>query len=120
MVDKVDATSPISHSSPVHVNYSTSIDSEPDRALVARRQAKITSRLERLNEGRAATRRVGSDESDCCETDHESTQHTNDSAAHIHPQEGNTDEKRLSGESVRIGTGNLEETVPFGDHLGFV
>jgi hypothetical protein len=120
MVDKVDATSSISTSSPVHVNHSTSIDSEADRALVARRQAKITSGFERLKKGRATRRGEGSHQSDSCETDRPSTQHTNDPAAHIHQQNGDTDDERLWGESVRIGTGNLDETVPFGEHAGFV
>ncbi|TXH85574.1 MAG: hypothetical protein E6Q77_00260 [Rhizobium sp.] len=120
MVDKVAATSAISPATPAHVNHSTSIDSEPDRALVAKRQTLITAGFERLKEARATARQVGGHQSASCDPDRASDRHTNDPAAHIHPQEGNTEEERLSGESVRIGTGNLDETVPFGKHIGFV
>lgn len=120
MVDKVAATSAVSPSSATHANHSTSIDSEPDRALVAERQAQITAGFERLKEERAAAKRKEDPESDSCEKDRASERHTNHPAARIHPHEGNTEEERLSGESVRIGTGNLDDAVPFGEHIGFV
>ncbi|CAN7753760.1 hypothetical protein [Rhizobium sp. LjRoot258] len=113
MIDKVAPTSSVSPSSVAHANHSTSIASEPDMALIAERQAQITAGFERMKEEReVANGAEGQDRA--------SERHTNGLAAHVHPREGNTEEQRLSGESVRIGTGNLDDDVPFGKHIGFV
>lgn len=117
MVEKIAPTSPTVASSATHVNHSTSIGSEPDNAWVAERQAKITAGSGKKDDHHTADGeedRIDGDDDPAAERhlDHHST----------HPRAEATDpgEERLSGESERIGTGNLDDDVPFGDHVGYL
>ncbi|MBB3594143.1 hypothetical protein FHX08_004546 [Rhizobium sp. BK529] len=117
MVEKIAPTAPTAAPSATHINHSTSIGSEPDNAWVAERQAEITAGKEKKGEYHAAAsdhKRV--DEGD----DRAADRHLDHHSAHPHADDVNPDEERLSGESERIGTGNLDEDVPFGDHIGYL
>ncbi|WP_454854932.1 hypothetical protein [Rhizobium binxianense] len=120
MVEKIAPTSPTSPSSGTQVNHSTSIGSEPDRAWVAARQAQITANIKKMNEERAVAHRDENSETDGDDGNQSSERHLDHHSGQVHPREENVEEKRLSGESARIGTGNLDENAPFGEHLGFV
>jgi hypothetical protein len=117
MVEKIAPTSPTAPSSATQVSHSTSIASEPDNAWVARRQAEITSRGQRHGEEQAAT---GDEERVDDNDDPAADRHLDHHPSHRHEHDVDPDEERLSGESERIGTGNLDEDVPFGDHLGYL
>ena len=117
MVEKIAPTSPTAASSATHVNQSTSIGSEPDNAWVAERQAKISAGSGKKDDHRTAVSnedRIDSDDDPAAERhlDHHST--------HPHAESSDPTEERLSGESERIGTGTLDEDVPFGKHVGYL
>lgn len=116
MIGKVLAVSGIFSLSGAEVSHSTSINSELDSALIAARQTRITKGLEQQKKRREGTKEVNHHESGSCERDWASEQ----DIAHVDTQQKNTEKERLSGESVRIGTGNFEKDAPFGDHVGFV
>lgn len=120
MVEKIAATSPTSSSSATQINHSMSIASEPDRAWVAERQAQITADLEMMNEERAVLRDEDHNDASVDEDEQASERHLDHHPGQAHHPEGIAEDERLSGESIRIGTGNLEEEVPFGEHVGFV
>jgi hypothetical protein len=120
MVEKIAATSPTSSSAATQTNHSTSITSEPDRAWVAERQAQITASLEMMNEERAALRGESHDDDKVDEDEQASERRLDHHSGKAHPPEEIAEAERLSGESARIGKGNLEEEVPFGEHVGFV
>ncbi len=120
MVEKIAAISPTSSSSATQINHSTSIAAEPDRAWVAERQAQITAGLEMMNEERAALRSEDHDDDKVGEDEQASERHLDNHPGQSHPPEEIAEDERLSGESTCIGTGNLEEEVPFGEHVGFV
>ncbi|EJJ31705.1 hypothetical protein [Rhizobium sp. CF142] len=120
MVEKVAATSPTSSSSATQINHSASITSEPDRAWVAGREAQITAGLEMMNEERAALRGESHDDDKVNEDEQASERHLDHHSGKAHPHEEIAEDRRLSGESIRIGKGNLEEEIPFGEHVGFV
>ncbi|WP_235777111.1 hypothetical protein [Rhizobium mesoamericanum] len=90
--------------------------SEPDAAWVAERQSVITANLARKARQDSE---LGRDTEDR-EKDGQANRHLD-----LHPSDGNPHddelaEERLSGESERIGSGNLDEEVPFGEHEGYV
>ena len=117
MVEKIAPTSPTAPSSATHVNHSTSIGSEPDNAWVAERQAKITAGSEKKDEHHSAD----SDEDRFdADDDPAAGRHLDHHSTHLHVEAPDPDEERLSGESERIGSGNLDEDVPFGDHVGYL
>ncbi len=118
MVEKIAPTSPTAPSSATQVNHSTSITSEPDNAWVAERQTEIASHGRRHREEQAAS---DSEERIDDEGDPAADRHLDHhQASRPHPNDADPDEERLSGESERIGTGNLDENVPFGEHLGYL
>ncbi len=117
MVEKIAPTSPTAPSSATHVNHSTSIGSEPDNAWVAERQAKITAGSGKKDEHHSAD----SDEDRFdADDDPAAGRHLDHHSTHLHVEAPDPDEERLSGESERIGSGNLDEDVPFGDHVGYL
>jgi len=117
MVEKIAPTSPTAASSATRVNHSTSIGSEPDNAWIAERQAQITAGSGKKDDHHAADSdedRIAGDDDPAAERhlDHHST--------HPHAETSDPNEERLSGESERIGTGTLDEDVPFGEHVGYL
>lgn len=117
MVEKIAAISPTVPPSTTQIDRSTSIDSEPDRAWVAERQAQITAGIEMMNEEHAAELR---DEDLDDRIREEKRHHPDHHPEQAHPSEEGAEDEKLSGESDRIGTGNLDEDIPFGEHVGFV
>lgn len=114
MIDEIAKVSPVSGTGATRKDWSTSIESEPDRAWVAERQDQITGDLQRLNERLAEERHAEVD-------DERPAGHGADRRGQSEdPDEAAESEPRLSGESLCIGEGNLEEDVPFGQHVGFV
>ncbi|MFC5758434.1 hypothetical protein [Rhizobium sp. GCM10022189] len=117
MVEKIAPTSPATASSATHINHSTSIGSEPDNAWVAGRQAEITAGREGKGGHHA---NAGDEERTDGNEDPAADRHLDHHSTQSHPDETSRDEERLSGESDRIGTGNLDEDVPFGEHTGYL
>ncbi|WP_337270427.1 hypothetical protein [Oryzifoliimicrobium ureilyticus] len=113
MVDKIEKVSGPSPSAHTRVDTSVSL-SEPEAAWVAERQSIINSELaQHAREQKDGSSRDKNDnKSDPPNSEHHDHQRD---AANEH-----STEDRLSGESERIGTGSLDEDVPFGDHVGFV
>ncbi len=116
MVDKISKVVSTAASTATRVETSVSL-SEPDAAWVAERQSVITA-------NRLARKTIQDSERDgdaeCLEDNGEENRHLD-----LHPSNGKpVDDKlaaeRLSGESERIGSGNLDEEVPFGEHVGYV
>lgn len=114
MVEKIAKVSSSAPSAATRIDHSVSI-AEPDIAWVAKRQSSINAdHLAPRTERRIAR--------DSVET------HPDEAAARQrddrHPNHRDDEEEqstRLSGESDRIGNGNLDdEEVPFGGHTGFV
>ncbi|MDM9627395.1 hypothetical protein QTL95_15915 [Rhizobium sp. S152] len=112
MVDKTEKVSGTSASAPTRVETSVSL-SEPEAAWVAERQSIISSELAK----RAREETDGPSRDDDVPERASGDGHL---AHHSPGQKDNGSEELLSGESERIGTGNLDEDVPFGDHVGFV
>lgn len=117
MVEKIAPTSPTAASSATHVNHSTSIGSEPDNAWVAERQARITA-----GSGKKGDHHPADGDQDRIDGDDDpaADRHLDHHSSHPRTKEPDTDEEHLSGESERIGTGNLDDDVPFGDHVGYL
>ncbi len=110
MVERLSPVSSTASSNPTRVDRSISL-AEPDVAWVAERQATITASLEQKNnEGRQQN--LGDEE---LPSGH---------LPHLPPEdqarEAEQSDSHLSGESERIGKGNLSENVPFGEHQGYV
>jgi hypothetical protein len=112
MVDKIEKVSGTSASAPTRVDTSVSL-SEPEAAWVAERQSIISSELAQ----RAREETDGLSRDDDVAERASGDRHL---AHHSHAKKEDGSEELLSGESERIGTGNLDEDVPFGDHVGFV
>jgi hypothetical protein len=94
-----------------------SITSEPDGVYVAHVQSAITAGLEK--QGSTNRPKQQSDDTDTPGGSHSEAEH------HADPQRGNGEaivptEDHLSGESERIGSGNWEDDVPFGQHVGYL
>lgn len=117
MVEKIAPTSPTAASSTTHVNHSTSIGSEPDNAWVAERQAQISAGSGKKDDHRTAVSDEGPIDSD---DDPAAERHLDHHSTHPHAEGSDPTEERLSGESERIGTGTLDEDVPFGEHVGYL
>ncbi|MDM9624970.1 hypothetical protein QTL95_03610 [Rhizobium sp. S152] len=106
MVEKVEKVSSTVASAATRIDRSVSL-AEPDMAWVAERQSAINdirdprnAKRSGLGEERASEHRERGD--DKKDADEPAT-------------------RKLSGESDRIGTGNLDEDdVPFGGHIGFI
>jgi len=111
MVDRVSPIAATSPSSVTSAEDSLSITSEPDNALVARRQSEITAAMERKKE-----RDILGHEGHHSAEGHEPS---GDGARPADPDKA-TDAERLSGESERIGTGNWEDDVPPGEHVAYL
>jgi hypothetical protein len=114
MVKKVEPTAATSATTVTNIRSSLSITSEPDNVLVARRQSVINAGLDRIKERDILghERDVDPDEQGA---DRETAGHSHSDTAEDAPEE-----KRLSGESKRIGTGNWEDDVPPGDHIAYL
>jgi hypothetical protein len=117
MVERVSRISSTASSQAARVDRSISL-AEPDLAWAAERQSVISKGLERHRDadpkGRSEHNRSNSHEgslSDRLPNHPSATDQENDRAAELN----------LSGESERIGSGNLEDAdVPFGDHVGYI
>ncbi len=98
-------------------SHQTRVDSsfslaEPDVAWVAERQSTIDRGLEKARE-----ERVGDDR----ESSGEAAEHRHQPSPDlISAEEPDRASSLLSGESDRIGQGNLSDDVPFGKHEGYV
>jgi len=112
LVDKVERAAATSAPSPTRVDRSHSVFSEPDNAWVAERQNAITEGFEhyRNSPHHGVDCEANEDDGADRHPDHHSSSSRNDTA----------ESERLSGESERIGSGNLDEDVPFGKHEGYV
>jgi len=113
MVEKISKLSPTAPSNATRIDQSVSV-AEPDIAWVANRQSAIDAAF-----CEAKTDRLVTGEDDRA-FDGEEEARGGQSRGHA---QGETDQgvELLSGESKRIGTGNLDdEEVAFGGHTGFV
>jgi len=115
MVDKISKVISTAASTANRVETSVSL-SEPDAAWVAERQSVLTANR------RGRKTRQGSErgkDTEGLEKDGQANRPLD-----LHPSNGKPDDElaadRLSGESERIGTGNLDDEVPFGEHVGYV
>ncbi len=112
MVDKIEKVSGTFASAPTRVDTSVSL-SEPEAAWVAERQSIISSELTQRAWQEAAHSSPDNDVQERASGDRHLPHHSP-------AQKEDGSEELLSGESERIGTGNLDEDVSFGDHVGFV
>lgn len=96
-VEKVGAIAATSATSGVEVCRTTSITSDPQNSWIAHRQSAITAALSRRgSEGFSSS-----------------------TMANV-TQTAAPSERRLSGESERIGEGNWDEISAFGLHVGYL
>ncbi|WP_426122779.1 hypothetical protein [Pararhizobium sp. PWRC1-1] len=116
MVDKITRVSSSAPSVPTRVETSLSL-AEPESAWVAHRQSAINAANEQRKRHKdAAHDRESPERSDGdCVPDPE-----DERDGSIRPPSEEEDAQGLSGESERIGSGNLDEEVPFGQHVGYV
>ena len=112
MVEKVDKIAGTTGSMATHINHSVSITSEPDAVWVAHRQAAITAALER----QGSKRRDHPESADSEAGEDPGSVRSEDAL----PDSADPATERLSGESERIGSGNWDEDVPFGNHVGYL
>jgi len=110
LVEKISKISASAAPIATRVQHSISV-AEPEIAWAARRQAEIDEGLEdrRKSGGNAQPENDAADAG---------SRHLD-----LHPSENleqTDDAEKLSGESERIGTGNLDEDVPFGEHSGYI
>jgi hypothetical protein len=117
VVSKVEKIESASSTRPIHTNHSISITSEPDGVWVAHIQSAITAGLEKQGSANRLARE--SDEPDLSGGAHSDPHHRSE-PAHTDPEAALPKEEHLSGESERIGSGNLEDDVPFGNHVGYL
>lgn len=116
MVDKITKVSSTARSTPTRVETSLSL-AEPDLAWIAHRQSAINAaNQERLRNKAATHKRATSVE---CDRD-DVPEPEVDSEGSLPATTEEESAQRLSGESERIGSGNLAEQVPFGQHVGYV
>ncbi|MFN3363561.1 hypothetical protein ACQKP1_14320 [Allorhizobium sp. NPDC080224] len=99
MVERISRTSPSAASLQTESGQTLNLGSDAQNAWVAARQSKINHDLEERQQ-RDAEEKI----------------------AHDSPAEdgGDVEEKRLSGESERIGTQNFDENTPFGERVVIV
>jgi hypothetical protein len=99
MVERISRTSSSAASSQTEGGHTLNLGSDAQNAWVATRQSKINHDLEERHQ-RDAEGKI----------------------AHESPAEdgGDAEEKRLSGESERIGTQNFDENTPFGERVVIV
>jgi len=99
MVERISRTSPSAASLQTESGQTLNLGSDAQNAWVAARQSKINHDLEERQQ-RDAEEKI----------------------AHDSPAEdgGDIEEKRLSGESERIGTQNFDENTPFGERVVIV
>lgn len=116
MVDKITRVSSSAPSTPTRVETSLSL-AEPDLAWIAHRQSAITAAHQRrkLDKDVAHERATVAE----CDRDGVSDPEVENEASNPVPTE-EENAQRLSGESERIGSGNLADEVPFGQHVGYV
>lgn len=107
-VRKVSPISATSSSIAIDVGETTSITSDPANSWVAKRQAEISAALERRRAAHG-NRREPPDTRMPAKDPEDAALLAEDPSR-----------PRLSGESERIGTGNWEETVSFGNHVGYL
>ncbi|MDS7595445.1 hypothetical protein [Agrobacterium tumefaciens] len=108
MVEKIERIRGTVPSSQTRIDNSLSITSEPDNTWYAKRQSTINENL-----GKRSLLTGMRDEG----SDHECAADSQDSKDR---DDGNDADKRLSGESERIGTGNWDDDVPDGEHVGYL
>jgi hypothetical protein len=114
MVDKITRVSSSAPSNPTRVETSLSL-AEPEAAWVAHRQSAINA----ANEQRKRDEDAAHEPASPANSDDDVVPDPDDDGSiQALPEEG--DAQLLSGESERIGSGNLDEEVPFGEHLGYV
>lgn len=107
MIEKVEATRGTERSSATRIGESMSITSEPDNTWFAKRQSTINENLHK--------RSVLQDTNDDPASNEE-----NDAEQNSADGENPSGDKLLSGESPRIGTGNWDDDVPDGEHVGYL
>ena len=117
MVSKIEKIGSASSTRAIVTNHSISIASEPDGVWVDHVQSGITAGLER----QGAANRLANDhgeEAISKDTDQEHDRHV------VSPKDGKhaelPNEEHLSGESERIGSGNWDDNIPFGKHVGYL
>lgn len=116
MVDKITKVSSSSPSTATRVESSLSL-AEPDAAWVAHRQSAINAAIEkRKRDDGAAHERASPAETDADSVPGRDVDDEGSDAAPTNKESA----ELLSGESERIGSGNLDEDVPFGQHVGYV
>ncbi|OJF90764.1 hypothetical protein AX761_23070 [Rhizobium sp. 58] len=116
MVEKITKVSSSAATTPTRVETSLSL-AEPDLAWIADRQSAITAaNQQRKRKNVAARKRATFVE---CSLDGVSDPKI-DSEESIPASTEEENAQFLSGESERIGSGNLDEEVPFGQHVGYV
>jgi hypothetical protein len=110
-IGRVSPTSPTSPSAPVDVGQTHSILTDPDARWVAKRQSDINAALEK----RAMNRSVPGIDDDGFSQESGSADKAEGPVSK--PENSHA---RLSGESERIGKGNLGAKTPFGKHVGYL
>jgi hypothetical protein len=104
LVQKVMPISATASSPPVEIGQTNSILSDPDGRWVAKRQGAINEAFEKRM-------RLESDHgNDLMTPPHDSAQDLENSRE---------PDRKLSGESDRIGRHEWDENTPFGTHVGF-
>lgn len=116
-VGRISAIAATSPSSAADVCHTTSITSDPENAWIARRQSAITAALEQRR--RAWFCPDEHDHPGMPLTPNGASISCVPEAAHRTRDKFRT-ERRLSGESARIGEGNWDETSPFGERVGYL
>lgn len=114
MVDKVSAISSTAAPLATRIQHSVSI-AEPEIAWAATRQAAINADQPLRHVARDAPNEHRAYDGEDLGDRHLDHHHSQTAGEETHHPE-----ERLSGESERIGTGNLDKDVPFGDHAGYV
>lgn len=110
MVERITPVAGTASSGAPRIDQSVSL-AEPDIAWTAERQSAINERL--FSDKRRSPPDVEHHHAD---TDRKADHHASD----ISGTPDDEAEEHLSGESERIGSGNLDDDVPFGDHLGYI
>jgi hypothetical protein len=116
MVDKISKLVSTAPSTATRVDTSVSL-SEPDAAWVAERQSVITANRLARKTGKGAQI---DGEAEGLEEDRQANRHLDLHHSNANSVDDGLAAERLSGESERIGSGNLDEEVPFGEHEGYV
>ncbi len=111
MVARLSPISSTAAPHPTRVDSSFSL-AEPDVAWVAERQSAIDSGLEKKRDQRDGRKRELP--GDAADHHHRST------PVPTSAEENDRASSLLSGESDRIGGGNLGDDVPFGKHQGYL